>query len=332
MDFLLYDILSRILGAYSLMLIIIGTISNLIIFYICSRKTLRNISTFKFLSILALSDTICLYEWNLKHFTVAYFNIAYNFIYLPWCRLEQFLQQTFLQYSAWILVSIAKDRLISTQNNNWRKFYTKGKRIYFYLLILIVIFCGINSPILIKMGYYTFENGTQILKCKVTFENDLTLHRVVSEIHLFLFSIIPFVCLVIINSILIYTVVLSKRKKIGFTNEAIRKKLNMTKTILILNIQFIILTLPSSIISRFFYLNLIQTRIGTLILFVCDNFSFSFNSFNIITLYLTNKKFKDELKSLFRMKKDRQSTTMFITSTSTKKDFNVVTSKRTTYS
>ncbi|CAF0800899.1 unnamed protein product [Brachionus calyciflorus] len=165
----LYEILSRILGAYSLMLIIFGLIANFIIFFICLRKPLRKISTFKFFSILALSDTLSLFECNLTHFTIAYFNIAYNSIYLPWCRLEQFLQQTFLQLSAWILVSIALDRLISVLNNNWRKFYKNGNRIYFYILILIIFFSGLNMPILIKMGYYTYENGTEILYCIATF-------------------------------------------------------------------------------------------------------------------------------------------------------------------
>ncbi|CAF0800937.1 unnamed protein product [Brachionus calyciflorus] len=322
MDFLLYEILSRILGAYSLMLIILGTIFNFIIFYICSKKPLRNISTFKFLSILALSDTICLYEWNLKHFTVAYFNIAYNFVYLSWCRLELFLQYTFLQYSAWILVSIALDRLLSTLNNNWRNFYTTGNRIYYYLVFLIILLSGINSPILIRMGYYTFKNGTENLNCLATYENDFTLFNTMSGIHLYLFSIVPFISLVIINSKLIYTAVISKRRKIGLTNEAFKKKFDMTKTILILTIQFIVLTLPSSIVSRFFYVIMIQSRIGKIVLFVCDNFSFSFNSFNIITLYLTNKKFKDELKSTFKIKMDRESTSKFINSSSTiKKDF-----------
>ncbi|CAF1044319.1 unnamed protein product [Brachionus calyciflorus] len=316
MDSLLYEILSKILGAYSLMLIIIGTISNFIIFYICSKKPLRNISTFKFLSILALSDTLCLYGWNLTHFTVSYLNIDYNLIYLAICRIELFIQQTSLQYSAWILVSIALDRLLSTLNNNWSKFYTNGKQIYFYLLCVIFILCGINSPILIKIGYYSFENGTQILKCLATYENDYTLYNIMAEIHLYLFSIVPFTCLIIINSILIYTAVISKKRKIGLTNEAIRKKYNMTKTILILTIQFIILTLPSSIISRFFYVTLIKTRVGTIVIFVCDNFSFSFNSLNILTLYLSNKKFNEELRFIFKRKKRQESTSIFKTRSS----------------
>lgn len=98
------NILYKILGAYALLLCILGTIFNILVCFICTRRRLRVTNTFKFIAILSLSDTIALYEWNLKHFITPYFKIDFNFTSLVWCRLGIFLQYAFLQYSAWILV------------------------------------------------------------------------------------------------------------------------------------------------------------------------------------------------------------------------------------
>jgi hypothetical protein len=102
----LFEIIKKILGTYALLLTIIGTIGNALIFLICIKKEMRRINTFKFLAFISISDLIALYEWNLKHFIAAFFGIDFNFMSLAWCRLSLYLQYVTLQFSAWILVNI----------------------------------------------------------------------------------------------------------------------------------------------------------------------------------------------------------------------------------
>ena len=101
-----FEVIKKLLGAYALLLTIVGTIGNVLIFSICIKKEMRKINTFKFFAFISISDCLALYEWNLKHFIAAYFGIDFNFMSLAWCRLSLYLQYVTLQFSAWILVYI----------------------------------------------------------------------------------------------------------------------------------------------------------------------------------------------------------------------------------
>lgn len=114
---------------------------------------------------------------------------------------------------------------------------------------------------------------------------------------MYLYSIIPFAALIAIDGILIYVVVFSMKKSNGESGS--KKKFNMCRTIFILNISFILLTLPSAIISGYFYLSLSQSDVGYLALIFCNNLTFSFHSFNIITLFIFNRKFRSKLSIFF---------------------------------
>ena len=92
-----------ILGWYSLIIIILGTIGNLIIFYVCV-KTNKN-STFILLRYLAINDMISLYYWNLNNFTKV-FNLYLESLNLYSCKIGTWIQFSSLQSSAWILVYI----------------------------------------------------------------------------------------------------------------------------------------------------------------------------------------------------------------------------------
>ena len=97
---------NKVLGIYALVLVVLGTLLNVIICVVCLRKKLRDVNTFKFFAIISISDTIALYEWNLKHFMITFYNVDFNYTSLAWCRVNIFLQYLSLQFSAWILVRI----------------------------------------------------------------------------------------------------------------------------------------------------------------------------------------------------------------------------------
>jgi hypothetical protein len=97
-------VFNKILSAYALVLIILGTIGNGLVFAICLSKNLRSKTTFKFLAFMSLSDIFALYGWNLDHFTSTYYNFYYNTLTLAGCRFETFVQYSACQYSAWMLV------------------------------------------------------------------------------------------------------------------------------------------------------------------------------------------------------------------------------------
>ena len=92
----------QVFGVYSLLVILVGTLGNMLIFMTCMR--LKKNTTFIFLRFLSISDTVALYFWNLNHFLVAFFNIDLETLHFMSCKLVMYLQFVSLQISAWILV------------------------------------------------------------------------------------------------------------------------------------------------------------------------------------------------------------------------------------
>jgi len=87
-----------------MVLIIFGTIGNILTAVICFRRRLRKINTFKFFAFNALLDTVGLYEWNLRQFVLYLFNQDWSFTSLIYCNLSSFFQYVSFEASAWFLV------------------------------------------------------------------------------------------------------------------------------------------------------------------------------------------------------------------------------------
>jgi hypothetical protein len=101
--------LLKILSAFTVALIIIGTVLNVLSFCICCRKKLNAINTFKLIMFSSVADTISLYGWLLNHSVYAFFNFfELNRWTLFWCRFQDFYQYTSLHYSSWILVILTE--------------------------------------------------------------------------------------------------------------------------------------------------------------------------------------------------------------------------------
>lgn len=98
-------LIQSITGIYSLLMIIIGTASNMIALFVCIQKSLRKVPSFVLMIFMLLSDTTSLYYFNLSTF----YNSAYgtrleNQSHL-FCKTHLFMQYLSWETSAWLLVS-----------------------------------------------------------------------------------------------------------------------------------------------------------------------------------------------------------------------------------
>ncbi len=96
--------LKKIVSSYNIFLIIIGTIGNILTAIICLQKDMRKISTFKLYAFNTISDTICLYPWNIRQFVLYFFDTDLETTYLWWCIGASYVQFSTFELSAWILV------------------------------------------------------------------------------------------------------------------------------------------------------------------------------------------------------------------------------------
>ena len=94
------------IGIYALLLVIIGTIGNLLTIIILLRPNLRRHTTMRYLVALATADLCALYSWNLnlvyKHLINPYQNDLEDSSVVS-CRLISFV--AFRQFTAFLVVS-----------------------------------------------------------------------------------------------------------------------------------------------------------------------------------------------------------------------------------
>ena len=133
-----------------------------------------------------------------------------------------------------------------------------------------------------------------------------------------MYSIIPFVLLAVNNCMLIYSIKFHKKVAIVPMSIQLRirkRRLQMTITVFLITVLFILISLPGSflakffgikfifnnslkilgaIVSGFYFLSLSQTEVGSAIIILMDDISFSYHGFSFFTLLLTNKKFFSE--------------------------------------
>lgn len=105
-----YLFVIRCLSLYALLLIIVGTVGNLLTIIVLLRKNLRRLVTIRYLIIVSICDTISLYGWNLNNFYK--FNISTDSenieeISITHCRIISFMTFVSLQLSSWCLTAVS---------------------------------------------------------------------------------------------------------------------------------------------------------------------------------------------------------------------------------
>ena len=92
----------QIPGYYAIVMFILGTASNVFMFYVCMR--IKQNSIFVLFRYMAFFDTLALYYWNLHTFTLPVLGFDLNSYSVITCKYGSWIQYSSLQSSAWILV------------------------------------------------------------------------------------------------------------------------------------------------------------------------------------------------------------------------------------
>lgn len=110
----LHRFVIRCLSIYALILVIIGTLGNLLTIIILCRRNLRRYVTMRYLIAVSITDLISLYGWNLNNFykfTISSKQNNLEELSLIHCRVISYVSFVGLQLSSWCLaaVSLGKD-------------------------------------------------------------------------------------------------------------------------------------------------------------------------------------------------------------------------------
>lgn len=277
----------RYLSYYALLIMIVGTIFNLISFLVMQRKNLKKYSCMRVLSILALVDTLVLYQWNLNSF------YKYNFSQPPdykdledtsifWCRWITYFAFSSLQLSSWLLTLVSIDRVMIIYSYAWKtQISNKPKRVNLLISLLVVSIMLLNSHIIFLCGYQIPVNLTNAtlskypnskpykIKCHSTPTDQRYIFPKWEKVHLFIYNAIPFAIMLACNSIIIYNIKLGSKVQSKNKSSA-RRKRHMTIMLMLVTFSFIILTLPSVIVHTFLR-DVLQKRAYRRLVNMCVN-------------------------------------------------------------
>lgn len=159
----IFETLNRVLGVYALVLFVVGFFFNLLMFYVCCR--IKDNTTFVFLRFFAISNIFTLLWWNLYHFYYPFFSLDVGLTWLWGCKIGSYVQFSSLQISAWFLVLISVDGVLSVYFRHWKTIYFKASRAYWASGVLIAVILLLNVNILVLFGYEVDFNGTIVVFC-----------------------------------------------------------------------------------------------------------------------------------------------------------------------
>ena len=157
--------LCHIFSAYCLMLLVVGTLLNLVSFKICFN--LKRMNQFVYLSFMMLVDTLSLYFWCLDTFLSSYFHFKLQNLNILFCKFGSFIQFTCLQWSSWLLVAMSLDYFLSALlASHWKTIQVLENRSIRISLLLGFALCIVNLNALYFNGLFEMSReGKLVLKC-----------------------------------------------------------------------------------------------------------------------------------------------------------------------
>lgn len=318
-----YDDALRISSFIPMLWICMGVVFNSCCFLIFRlTPEFSKMSSMVFLSFVVVSDTLSLFNWNFKKFTVPRFGWNIETLNVFTCKVFAFGQYFLLQSSAFLLCFVSIDRFITIRTTPG-SFFSKlpfgtVKTAFAWSIGIMSTLFIMNIHILILNGYMTdidirnrTVNGTNgsnqslietyvyqypQLVCN-TYKSGFPLFPVWDQVNLFFYNFIPGSVMFLFNILLIYTTLIpskkDKHKKLSASEvKAAKKKRNLTVSLLVVTSAFVILTFPATIGFGYFGDYLYTTDYGLFMLYCLDYLSF-FNHISIFFFtFMTHRKFR----------------------------------------
>ncbi|CAF1156029.1 unnamed protein product [Adineta ricciae] len=144
----LYTSIIVILKVYPVLLLVLGSLGNLLSFCVLLRAAMRRYSTFCYLACLALVDLGVITTFCVNFISLYHFHYDIQTESFP-CKLFAFCIYFLPQYSSWILVAVSIDRVISAKYLRLAKTWSKPRHSVLVTIILGLFLTILNSHFLL---------------------------------------------------------------------------------------------------------------------------------------------------------------------------------------
>ena len=297
---------------FPMIFLLFGTLGNCLSFTVMLRKEMRSTSVGVYCAALAVADSLAMYsllfDLIVRGFTGSTVRID------RWLggRIHLFTTYVGAHMASWLIVSISVDRFIIIWfplNASLYSSARNAKMVVGFIAALFGTFDGIHMLLFLK-GEYNIRNGTSELTEGLTPELSDYLNTSWYLIDGFLYYFIPAPAVAVLNMLIIYKLVKSYRERKGILSSE-ENSINADNALEKLNVMFVVVSTVFVLSPMPYYIHAVYKMFVTssdlyassLVYFLRQFFIALFcvnHSINFYLYCLTGKKFRKELKKLFR--------------------------------
>ncbi|KAK6177803.1 hypothetical protein SNE40_015834 [Patella caerulea] len=289
-------------------LLLLGTIGNVLTIVVFSRKAFRSTISI-YLTLLAVSDTVVLYSGILRQWLYYLTEYDIRSYHIVTCKLLTWLIYTSLDISAWTIVAVTIERLISVYVPHKVKTFCTTKVCYFVLSFVIVACSLVNGHFLV--GLELLEVAVDSFNCATNNAGYLTfLEDIWPWMDLCVYSLIPTGLIIVGNALLIRKVFFStlqtqqsmsdKRQQLNRQ----KKMSSMTTMLISISILFLICTTPVSIhiiLSSYLPSPTPEQKAEQSLIWCVENLlMYSGNAINFILYCFSGSRFRKEISAILK--------------------------------
>ncbi|KAK2170559.1 hypothetical protein LSH36_2g10077 [Paralvinella palmiformis] len=223
-------------------IIIFGTIGNLLSGLVMMRKSLQRHTTSLYLIVLAVVDTAVLYTGLLRYWIRALYGLDIRTLSVAGCKIHTFLVYFLVHFEAWILVWVAFERLVAVYvPHRAKQAFTKKSA---------AVQLAVTAAALMTLDAHFF--WTQSIVSTVCYLSDVKyeyfVRKIWSWIDFVIASLAPFVLMLSINVAIIGRLVHMKRvRSQNVTVDVNTRMSSMTAILITVNFTFFVTTAPITI-------------------------------------------------------------------------------------
>ncbi|CAF3338293.1 unnamed protein product [Rotaria sp. Silwood1] len=279
---------------YSLALVIVGTLLNILTFIVLCRSTFRNTKTrptLHYMRAMAIFDILMLYGWNIDHYLGTIYGFTLPEFTITFCRFFSFLNYFAAESSAWLRVFVCLDRYLSLSHLH-RTWFGKSKN------ILIIIACIMGILVLLNFHFFLFvcyyrPNGTINIASWL-----YAVYPLWDYVNLGVYNCAPFILMVTFNSGVIYHLI-HLRHTSTIQNSRIQHR-SISITLVITTFLFLIMTIPATVGFAFFY------NSNTTILYFLDGLLYTYHILSFPLYMITFDEFRQQVIAIITCKRNNQ--------------------------
>lgn len=285
--------------------IIVGTIGNIFSFILMLQREMRQTSTYFYLAILAVADTVVLFVSAFKTWIRAWSNFELLHISDASCKILMFLTYFSLHLSAWLIVAVTVERFILVRFPLKAKSICSTSRAKLTTLSITMTLFLLNVH-LFWTAELISDPVTGAKTCAMLRDNEKLYKDVVPWLHLTVYSFVPFLALLFFNTLIIVSLI-QHRQVIAsqMTKDDRRTRCNHRKlaiTLLCISFVWILTTTPSALytVLPLRPRTLDETAMLLLVKIICYIILYINHSINFFLYCITGQNFRREFLRLIR--------------------------------